>query len=241
MKTSRSILFPTMMLWIFSSGWIFTCRAQELSFPEVFGNHWDQALQFVKTNEPWMQHQCKTWHVDYKLAVSVVFPELVRYSALRDKMEVTLLKTLYTHYGSEYSDFSVGVFQMKPSCAEAVLSAIQQFDLQKASSDFDRLHRGLNEKAKRASIVRELENPRSQLRYVMAMITLLEKRFAGRHWKEEEEKVRFFAAAYHGGFNNSETWILSQTEARTFHTGLVKPAVCYSYAEVAVACYSLIW
>lgn len=228
-----------MTLWIFSSGCFFNCRAQEIiSYPEIFGSHWKEANQFVQSNEIWMQHQCKTWHVDYPLAVSVVFPELVRYSALRDKMEITLLKTLYTHFGSEYSDFSVGVFQMKPSCAEEVLSGVSSFDLPKVSSHFIREHQGLNEKATRAAIVRELENPRSQFRYVLAMITLLEKRFAGRQWEDEKEKVRFFAAAYHGGFNNSETWIFRQTKTPSFHTGLVKPSVGYSYAEVAVFFYS---
>ena len=47
--------------------------------------------------------------VDVRFRRQVIFPELVRYSAIRDKMEITLLKTLYRNLGEDYADFSVGV------------------------------------------------------------------------------------------------------------------------------------
>ena len=43
--------------------------------------------------------------------MSVVFPELVRYSALRDKMEITLLKALYINVGRDYANFSLAIFR----------------------------------------------------------------------------------------------------------------------------------
>ena len=42
-----------------------------------------------------MQPVLEKNHISYPIAIAVIFPELVRYSALRDKMEITLLKTLY--------------------------------------------------------------------------------------------------------------------------------------------------
>ena len=50
-----------------------------------------------------------------ELAVAVVFPELVRYSALMDFMETTAVKALYQQKGVKGADFSIGRFQMKPS------------------------------------------------------------------------------------------------------------------------------
>ena len=44
-------------------------------------------------------------HISYPLAVAVIFPELVRYSALRDKMEITLLKALYINLGDRLCKF----------------------------------------------------------------------------------------------------------------------------------------
>lgn len=53
-----------------------------------------------------------------ELAVAVVFPELVRYSALMDFMETTAVKALYQQKGVKGADFSIGRFQMKPSFVE---------------------------------------------------------------------------------------------------------------------------
>ena len=59
------------------------------------------------------------------MAIAVVFPELIRYSALRDKIEITLLKSLYIYKGDDYADFSIGQFQMKPSFAELIHKNVQ--------------------------------------------------------------------------------------------------------------------
>lgn len=42
-----------------------------------------------------------------ELAVAVVFPELVRYSALMDFMETTAVKALYQQKGVKGADFSL--------------------------------------------------------------------------------------------------------------------------------------
>jgi len=182
-----------------------------------------------------MRKSCRIFQVDYTLAVSVVFPELVRYSALRDKIEITLLKALYTHKGAEYSDFSVGVFQMKPSCAEALLEEFSGTTDQRVHRFFDRLHHSVTGREKRAMILREMEEPEVQFIYVLGMIRLLDKKYGKRPWKGMEEKVGFYAAAYNSGFNNPENRIIAQMNATSFHTGLGKPSVCYSYAALSAA------
>ena len=67
-----------------------------------------------------MKRLCDKYDVSYPMAIAVVFPEIVRYSAIRDKIEITLLKALYINLGEDYADFSIGQFQMKPSFAEAL-------------------------------------------------------------------------------------------------------------------------
>lgn len=44
----------------------------------------------------------------------------MRYNALKDDIESESLKVLYVQFGKTYADFSIGVFQMKPSFAEGV-------------------------------------------------------------------------------------------------------------------------
>jgi hypothetical protein len=208
---------------------------QEVPYPEIFGANWTKALRFVEENKEWMRKECKLCRVDYSLAVSVVFPELVRYSALRDKIEITLLKALYTHKGSEYSDFSVGVFQIKPSCAEKIIGEILHTEDRKLSGYFSKLHRSLSDTEKRMSILKELEDPESEFIYVMGMIRLLDKKYGNVTWSDGQEKVSFYAAAFNAGFYNSEAWIRQQMTAETFHTGIVKPPECYSYARISAA------
>ena len=95
-------------------------NSQDLNYPEIFGDDWTKALQFESENRNWMEPILVKNHISYPLAVAVVFPELVRYSALRDKMEITLLKALYINLGDNYANFSIGQFQMKPSFAEMI-------------------------------------------------------------------------------------------------------------------------
>lgn len=209
--------------------------AQGPGFREIFGDDWEKAEMFISENKTWMISACREHHVDYHLAVAVVFPELIRYSALKDKMEITLLKSLYTYYGNEYADFSVGVFQMKPSCAEAVLSVISKNKGSRLAAYFGKLHRGLSEQALRASIVREMEKPETQFQYVVALLKALDDRFENKQWKGEDERVKFYATAYNAGFTNREEYIRDQSERKTFHTGLLNTGNCYSYAEVSIA------
>lgn len=60
----------------------------------------------------------KEYDVPCDVAESVVFPELIRYSLFRDKMETGAVKALYVSGGAGRCDFSIGPFQMKPSFVE---------------------------------------------------------------------------------------------------------------------------
>ena len=94
--------------------------SQSIDYQDIFGDDWNKALTFEKENRNWMEPLLAKSHISYPVAISIIFPEIVRYSALRDKVEITLLKTLYVNLGEDYADFSVGQFQMKPSFAEAI-------------------------------------------------------------------------------------------------------------------------
>ena len=89
----------------------------QINYRETFGRDWDKALSFVAENRNWIAPELEQYNVSYPVAIAVIFPELVRYSALRDKIEITLLKALYINLGEEYANFSIGPFQMKPSFA----------------------------------------------------------------------------------------------------------------------------
>jgi hypothetical protein len=63
--------------------------AQSQDYQDIFGDDWNKASVFERENRIWMEPVLSENHLSYPLAVAVIFPELVRYSALRDKMEIT--------------------------------------------------------------------------------------------------------------------------------------------------------
>jgi len=208
-------------------------RASDYLYPDIFGNNWKKAELFVRENEVWMSNLLDDNKVDYHLAMSMVFPELVRYSAICDRMEISLLKALYVHYGTDYANFSIGVFQIKPSCAEEILREIPDLHDKKLAVRFKTINSSISENEKRAIIVNELEDSKSQLLYVVAIVKLLNKMYRNYKWNSNLDKLKFYAAAYNCGFSSSELFIRKQIDARSFHTGLIRSDNHYSYADIA--------
>lgn len=226
----RIILFLLLSLVILNSG-----ISQSLNYQEVFGEDWKKAIDFEKENRNWMKPLITGNNISYPLAIAVIFPELVRFSALREKMEVTLLKALYVNLGDDYADFSIGFFQMKPSFAEIIREqANSDPDLKpevkfKGKSDYADI------KALRKEIIADLEDPKTQLIYLIAFLKICEKRYpmAG---KDEEEKIKFIATAYNYGIEKSSAQIEAMIEKKYFNTRLYKTEN-YSYAEVSLYWY----
>jgi hypothetical protein len=210
--------------------------SQQLNYSEVFGDDWIKATSYEKENRNWMEPVLSRYHISYPLAIAVIFPELVRYSALRDKMEITLLKALYINLGNEYADFSIGRFQMKPSFAEIILGEVssQNADLSgldlKGKSDFTEI------KEFRKSIVSDLEEPKTQLNYLIAFVKICEKKYSLRR-KNDTQKLKILATAYNFGIDKSDDHIYSMTDKKFFNTKLYKTE-SYSYAAVAQFWYN---
>ncbi len=207
-----------------------------LNYAEIFGNDWQKALSFLEENEGWMRPALTVFNIPYDEAVAVVFPELVRYSALRDKMEITMLKTLYRNLGDDYANFSVGVFQVKPAFAGEIHERVFTGTDKELRSLFRKRSSFPNKRLYRASIISDLENPETELNYLIAFYRLCEKRF-GNEWPDKESKIRFFATAYNTGRLNNENEIKAMSEKKFFNTKLFKTEN-YSYAEVALYWYT---
>lgn len=233
MNKGQSIIFITFFTVVTYCGCCQDLSAEDYDYPEVFGNNWKNAALFVGENKVWISDLLSENKVDYPLAMSMVFPELIRYSAIRDQMEITLLKALYIHNGTDYANFSIGVFQIKPSCAEEILRKIPELHDKKWTAQFKAINSSISENEKRSIIVAELEAPKMQLLYVAAIVKILNKRFRNYKWDSDLDKVRFYAAAYNVGFSNRETSIRQQMKVKSFHTGLIKSKSQYCYADVA--------
>jgi hypothetical protein len=218
------------------SGFLCSGHAQSLNYAEVFGSDWQKALTFLDENNTWIKPALDRFDIPYNELIAVVFPELVRYSALRDKMEISMLKTLYRNLGDDYADFSIGVFQIKPSFAEDIREQVFSATDKELRSLFRKKSSFPNKRLFRASIIGDLENPETEMNYLIAFYRICEKRF-GNEMPDTESKIKFFATAYNTGQLKNAKDIEARSNKKFFNTKLFKTEN-YSYSDVSLYWYS---
>lgn len=210
-------------------------NSQSINYQSVFGSDWTKAEAFEAENREWIEPLLKKHNISYPLAIAVIFPELVRYSALRDKMETTLLKTLYVNLGEYYANFSIGQLQMKPSFAESIRKQAPSVLSRRSGIVFMDETEFSDIKNYRKSIVTDLEDPKIQFNYLIAFIKICEKRFKISKM-DEITRIRFLATAYNYGIDKNINQINSMMDNKYFNTKLFKTEN-YSYSDVAVFWY----
>jgi hypothetical protein len=209
---------------------------QQPDYEKIFGRNWQKAEQFIRSNRDWIEPELEKYNIEFSEAMSVVFPELVRYSALQDKMELTILKTLYINLGEDYANFSIGQFQIKPSFAEAIyerlLSSPRLKEKKKpgVESDF------INTRSFRALIVSNLENTQEQLKYLIVFLKICERNFNLRKLSYAE-RIKFLATAYNYSFLKPEREIAEMADKKFFSTGPFNTEY-YSYSDIALFWYN---
>jgi len=210
--------------------------SQQLDFRELFDEDWKKAEAFVEENRIWIKAILEKNDISYPLAIAVIFPELVRYSALRDKMETSMLKILYVNLGEEYANFSIGRFQMKPSFAEAIREKASGILNRRSGISF----KGQNEYEDitqyRKSIVNDLEDTNIQLNYLIAFMKICEHEYNLKRMSESD-RVKFLSTVYNYGLGKSEEEIEAMTGKKFYNTKLFKTNN-YSYADVSLFWYN---
>jgi hypothetical protein len=202
--------------------------SQDLNYREIFGDDWKKAMAFEQENRSWMKPVLSGNDIEYAVAIAVIFPELVRYSALRDKMEITLLKTLYVNLGEDYANFSIGVFQMKPTFAELIREKARH-GVFKRREDFDDI------KEFRKSVVKDLEDPGTEIKYLIAFLKICDQSYrTGR--MDELSQVKFLSTAYNYGIEKTQAAIESMSNKKFFNTKLYKTEN-YSYSDISLFWY----
>jgi hypothetical protein len=208
--------------------------SQEADYKSIFGKDWEKAETFVVENENWMIQLSEEYNISYPVAVAIVFPELIRYSSLRDKMEITLLKSLYIYHGEDYANFSIGQFQMKPSFAESVHKKVPLLK-GKLKNQFKEKTRENDIIKYRAAIVKDLEKPESQFLYLIAFLKICEAVYDLKDM-DENQMIKFLATAYNYSFQKSFDEVEKMTDKKFFYTKLVK-AESYSYSDISAFWY----
>jgi hypothetical protein len=143
-------------------------------YRKIFGNDYNYAIKTIEKHSIWSDTLSEDG-LDPDFAISIIFPELIRYSSIIDYIEVKGLEVLYVQYGMDYADFSIGLFQMKPSFAEHIESDILKYNLTGKFPSLSALCHDLSEtsNARMERIIR-LKDENYQLLYLEAFIRIMD-------------------------------------------------------------------
>ena len=203
------------------------------SFLESFDDDIDRAVEFINNHKDKIIEISKDYNIDANIALSIIFPELVRYNKLKDKIEVSANKLFYIKWGSEYSDFSIGILQMKPTFIERLSNTRKRakynslFMYPKNSSDEDI----------RSIIIERLQNIEYQLKYLAYFIKVIDTSNEV-EFKNDYDKITYYATAYNAGawYNEKNNQTLSKKKTYPYgsNSNEIKQ---YSYADISLYYY----
>ena len=222
------------LLLVMSSATVFSAN-----YPKVFGNDWTSAINYVKEHHDEWSREFEQFDVDPRLAVAIVFPELIRYSMWQDEIERAAVNGLYVNKGTDGANFSIGRFQMKPSFAEEIE---QEWNRSSLSKEYGFVFNLQQNNEARRSRIRRLSNMQGQCRYLAIFIRLLQQRHPQLEQLSEKEQVCFLATAYNRSFTASFQQIKKIQHERHFHTDVIKThSTClYCYADIAFVAYRML-
>jgi len=228
------------ILIIFLIAGLYSIAQQRYDYQTVFGEKYKSAVEFVN-REKWLGDTLSRYQIDPNFAISIVFPELIRYSALLDYVESRDIAVLYVQFGKEYSDFSIGRFQMKPSFAERIEADFNRLftATEKTNLSVKPFNLSITVEARKSRVER-LNNLCWQVKYLILFIKIMEKKYPAYTATENISKLQFYATAYNTGYYQGVKNIINETKRKRFHTEIIRPDTLYNYSTISIYHYNII-
>jgi hypothetical protein len=164
---------------------------------------------------------------------SIVFPEVMRYNSLKDGIETESLKTLYVQFGQEYANFSIGIFQMKPTFAAQVETKAKQLLSDSMYKELQLAYEETGEESIREKRVERLQDDEWQLVYLTAFICICNETYKQKQFISEQEKLQWYATIYNAGFDKEEYYISKKIKQENFYLQQGMPDKKFKYAAIA--------
>jgi len=226
-KHMKQLLF--IIIFFFSSN-------SENDYAKIFGDDYQDAIQYFKDNRKAINLGLKQFNTPNDLIIPVLFPERIRYSLIRDLIETVSVELVYIDFGSDYVDFSIGDFQLKPSFVEEVEKNIMETALLNTKY-YKFLKYGNQEiKTQREVRVRRLKSLSFQLIYISAFYDIVNQKF-NLNDKSKEERIRFLATCYNYGFETTKLNIEKHIGDKYFPYGTFYKGKQYAYSDVSLYFY----
>jgi hypothetical protein len=200
-------------------------------------NDIQNAVFTLKTHKNLIQKLSDEYATDKAAVSSIVFPEIIRYNTFKDFIETKSLEWLYVQYGKDKADFSIGLFQMKPSFVEKLEYYIGHTPSVKNRFNTLLIDNQLNISENRRLRVERLKNMEWQIRYANAFWYICEELFKNENFNNKEEKIKFYASAYNFGFDRDVNKIKRWTTIKAFPYGEHYTGNQLIYSELSIEFY----
>lgn len=166
--------------------------------------------------------------------LSVGGPELMRYSMVSDFLETGVLELSYVEFGLNYADFSIGIFQMKPSFVEQL--EVSVCGNPQLLTQYQKLitYPAEDDQMIRAERIRRIKSPEYQYLILGAFYDHCMMHYCSYlEGRNSEDIVRFVGTAYNMGFNKSVEEILQYQPRENFPYGAKYKGDQYAYSSVS--------
>ena len=182
---------------------------------------------------------------DYQICSSIIFPELVRYSLIRQKLENMILTNLYTIHGSRFADKSVGIFQIKPTFVELLEEELKKYKELKKYSFIWKYPEGLSKIEKRKIRAERMLDLVWQIDYLISFVSLLDHFYKSNEnslkFNNKREKIAFYSSAYNCGHWFDKEKIEYYMGKNFFPSDLGKIFRKYNYSDISLFYYDKIF
>ncbi len=235
-KNAYKIVFLVLICFIF-----FSYAKKEYSNPDFGKTFSNKAIQaknkLQKLNEGFVlcSIQCNQTPMFMQ---SLVFPEVMRYNSLKDDIETESLKTLYVQFGQEYANFSIGIFQMKPTFALEVETKAKQLLSDSIYKELQLMYENTDEEGIREERVERLQDNEWQLVYLTAFICICNELYKNKKFETTTEKLQYYATVYNAGFDKTEDYIYKKIKQDNFYLQQGMPKKKFKYAAIVNWYYS---
>jgi hypothetical protein len=161
----------------------------------------------------------------------------MRYNSLKDDIETESLRTLYVQFGASYANFSIGIFQMKPTFAEEVETKAKQLLADSINKELQLAYTAADAEGIRRERVERLQDEDWQLVYLTAFIAVCNNIYQHKVFSSATEKLQWYATVYNAGFEQTDEYISKKIKQDNFYLEQGMPDKKFKYAAIAAWFY----
>lgn len=247
-KACKLLLFIPFYFSVVHTSSAQTNRAATIPFSEFYDEEYTFALHFISQYKAIFNNFAKAYPLIWpdstavfnsseeqaNFLLSIIFPELIRYSRFSDFFETTALEVAYTTYGKKAANYSIGFFQQRPSFIE---------DLETHTLNNPSLgkYKSINQFPDKATLQQKRKIRLKRLAYTTWQIYYLHTaiqygllRFSSKHFQNKEHLVTFFASYYNYGINATEKKIDTWSTRYAFPMGSKFTGKQYNYTHISL-------